>query len=62
MFIYPIKSLRGISLTSGIVTDRGFQNDRHWMIVDDKNKFFTLREFPKMALLNVEILTFHIPG
>lgn len=53
LFIYPIKSLRGISLTSAVVTDRGLQNDRRWMIVDDKNKFLTLREFPKMTLLKV---------
>ena len=56
LFIYPIKSLRGISLTSAIVTDRGLQNDRRWMIVDDKNKFLTLREFPKMTLLKVGLL------
>lgn len=39
-----------------MVTDRGLQNDRRWMIVDDKNKFLTLREFPKMTLLKVELL------
>lgn len=51
LLIYPIKSLRGISLSRAMVTDRGFLHDRSWMLVDDKNKFLTLREFPKMALL-----------
>lgn len=55
LFIYPVKSLRGISLSSGLVTDRGLQNDRRWMIVDNHNNFLTLREFPKMALLKVEL-------
>ena len=35
LFIYPIKSLRGISVQSSLVTDRGLQNDRRWMIVDE---------------------------
>jgi uncharacterized protein YcbX len=51
LFIYPIKSMRGISVQSAIVTDRGFQNDRRWMLVDEKNNFLTLRELPKMAML-----------
>ncbi len=55
LFIYPIKSLSGISVTSSEVTNRGLKNDRRWMIVDKNNQFLTLREYPKMALLNVEI-------
>lgn len=55
LFIYPIKSLRGISVQSSLVTDRGLQNDRRWMIVDENNKFLSLRTIPKMALLKVEL-------
>jgi uncharacterized protein len=55
LFIYPIKSLRGISLSSSMVTDRGLQYDRRWMLVDGNNCFLTLREYPKMTLLNVEL-------
>ena len=55
LFIYPIKSLRGISLQSACVTDRGLQNDRRWMIVDENNQFLSLRTIPKMALLKVEM-------
>jgi uncharacterized protein len=53
LFIYPIKSLGGISLNSAEVTDRGLRHDRRWMLVDDNNNFLTQRVFPQMALLKV---------
>jgi uncharacterized protein len=51
LFIYPIKSLGGISVETILVTDRGFQYDRRYMLVDENNKFLTQREYPVMALL-----------
>jgi len=53
--IYPIKSLKGISLDEAKVERRGLQYDRRWMLVDMNNKFFTQREFPKMATLSVDV-------
>ena len=53
--IYPIKSLGGISLRSSIVENRGLQFDRRWLLVDEKNKFLTQRDFPQMAAIGVEI-------
>ncbi|MEO8886275.1 MAG: MOSC N-terminal beta barrel domain-containing protein [Mucilaginibacter sp.] len=53
IYIYPIKSLGGISLQQAEVTDRGFKYDRRWMLVDANNHFLTQREFPAMALLKV---------
>lgn len=53
--IYPVKSLRGISLRSAKVTDRGFEYDRRWMLIDGNGNFMTQREYPQMALINVEI-------
>lgn len=55
LFVYPIKSLSGISISSSEVTNRGLKYDRRWMIVDKNNQFLTLREYPQMALLDVEI-------
>jgi uncharacterized protein len=55
LYIYPIKSLGGIPVTSAKVTDRGFQFDRRWMLVDNNNCFLSQREFPQMALLQVEL-------
>ena len=55
LFIYPIKSLGGISITSAKTTDRGFQYDRRWMLVDNNNRFLTQREVPQMSLLQVQV-------
>ncbi|HEX8249862.1 MAG TPA: MOSC N-terminal beta barrel domain-containing protein [Pyrinomonadaceae bacterium] len=53
--IYPIKSLKGIPLKETKIERRGLEFDRRWMLVDEKNKFFTQREFPKMATIEVKI-------
>lgn len=54
--IYPIKSLRGISLNEAKTERRGLEFDRRWMLIDENNRFLTQREFSKMATLNVEVL------
>jgi uncharacterized protein YcbX len=51
--IYPVKSLAGISLQSSEVEERGLKYDRRWVMVDETNTFFTQRDFPEMALINV---------
>jgi len=51
--IYPIKSLSGISLQSSEIEERGLKYDRRWVLVDETNTFFTQRDFPEMALINV---------
>jgi Uncharacterized Fe-S protein len=55
LFIYPIKSLGGISLPSALVTDTGFEYDRKWMLVDSNLRCLTQRGHPSMALLQVEL-------
>jgi uncharacterized protein len=55
LFIYPVKSLGGIELSSAQVTDRGFKYDRRWMLVDENHRFLSQREFAEMALLKVSI-------
>lgn len=55
IFIYPIKSLGGISLNHSYVEKRGLQYDRRMMLVDETGKFLTQREYPKMALLRTSI-------
>lgn len=53
--IYPIKSLRGISLQTAEIEDRGLRNDRRWMLVDENDCFVTQRELPKMTLIDVAL-------
>ncbi len=55
LHIYPVKSLGGISIHSSVVTDRGLQYDRRWMLVDENNKFLTQRELPHLALFKTSI-------
>lgn len=53
--IYPVKSLSGYSVKNALVTDRGLQYDRRWMIIDEAGKFITQRSLHKMSLLRAEI-------
>ena len=55
LFIYPVKSLGGIGVHSAIITSRGLQYDRRWMLVDENNQFLTQREEPQMALFRTAI-------
>jgi uncharacterized protein len=58
--IYPIKSLKGIGLEQATVQRRGLQLDRRWMLTDRNNRFFTQREFPRMATLRVQAINSHL--
>ena len=53
--IYPIKSLKGISVETATVEPRGLRNDRRWMLIDGDGTFMTQREFPQMATINVGV-------
>jgi len=55
LYIYPIKSVKGIALTEGKIQTRGLQYDRRWMLIDDNNRFLTQREFPKLATISLSI-------
>ena len=55
LWIYPIKSLAGIQLTSSKVELRGLQYDRRWVIADMEGMFVHQRDYPEMALLQPSI-------
>jgi uncharacterized protein YcbX len=56
IFIYPIKSLSGISLQKSTVEESGLKYDRRMMLVDETGVFFTQRDFPQMALLKTRLV------
>lgn len=56
IFIYPIKSMAGISLSSANITKTGLQYDRRWLLVDENNVFITQRDLPEMALIHTSII------
>ncbi len=51
LHIYPVKSARGIDLTTAQIKPRGLAGDRRFMLVDRDGNFITQRQFPKLALL-----------
>ncbi len=55
IYVYPIKSLGGVSLSSAVSEDRGLKYDRRWMLVDEDMNFLTQRKHPEMALIRVSI-------
>ena len=56
IYIYPIKSLAGISLKSAHAEEMGFENDRRWMLINAENIHVTQREYPIMSQFYPQIL------
>ncbi len=55
LFVYPIKSARGIEVSSALALARGFEHDRRFMLVDDGGAFISQRNEPRLALLETRI-------
>lgn len=62
LIFYPIKSCRGIHLSSAQIGEKGLSNsnnslyyDRTFMIVDESGKFITQRQHPQLARVIVTI-------
>ncbi|KAL6601564.1 hypothetical protein ACP70R_044784 [Stipagrostis hirtigluma subsp. patula] len=55
IFIYPIKSCRGVSVPQAPVTAAGFRWDRQWVVVNAKGRAYTQRVEPTLALVEVEM-------
>jgi len=49
LWVYPIKSCAGVSLTQSELTEDGLLFDRTWMVVDEHGEFLSQRECPRMA-------------
>ncbi len=55
LYIYPVKSCRGIHLDEIQLTQRGFSHDREWMVVRPDGTFLTQREAARLALVETVI-------
>jgi len=55
LFIYPVKSCRGIALDAAEVTPTGFAHDREWLVVDRHGVFMTQRDWPGLARVSVAV-------
>ena len=55
IFVYPIKSCRGIEVEAAEVEARGLEGDRRYMLVDANGRFLTQRRYPQMAQIHVSL-------
>jgi MOSC domain-containing protein len=56
LFIYPVKSCRGIALDRAEVAATGFAHDREWLVVDRHGVFMTQRDWPGLARVEVSVV------
>jgi len=55
LFIYPVKSLKGIALEESMTALRGLEYDREWMVTTIDYEFITQREIESMSTIEVSI-------
>jgi len=55
LYIYPVKSLKGITLTEAQTAKRGLEFDREWMVTDDQYNFISQREIELMTTIETGI-------
>jgi len=66
LFVYPVKSARGVAKARVRVGASGFEWDRQWMLVDAQGTFLSQRTHPQLARIVPEItgdaLVLHASG
>ena len=55
LWVYPVKSCRGVRLPAAMATARGLEGDRRWMLVDPAGRFVSQRTEPALALVGVAL-------
>ena len=55
LWVYPVKSLRGIRVTRWPASSSGLHLDRQWMLINPKGKFVSQRELPRLTLISVAV-------
>lgn len=53
LFVYPVKSCRGISLDEAPIEPMGFLHDREFLVVDENDAFLTQRNAPALATIEI---------
>lgn len=52
LYVYPVKSMKGIALPRAELTAKGLLHDRRWMVVREGGRFVTQRDQPRLALVH----------
>lgn len=60
LYIYPVKSLAGLSVASATLGETGLRwrdqvSDRQWMLVLPNGRFVTQRQWPQLAQIKTEL-------
>ena len=55
LYIYPVKSLRGIRIDQANLVKTGFSFDRRWMVIEPNGEFVTQRSCPQMSLVETSM-------
>ena len=55
LYIYPVKSCRGIRLDVSELEAFGLKHDRRWMVVDNDGVMLTQRKLARMCLIQPEL-------
>ena len=66
LFVYPLKSARGIACPRVRLATTGFEADRQWMLVNAQGVFLSQRTHPQLARIVPQLddgeLVLHAPG
>jgi uncharacterized protein YcbX len=57
LYLYPVKSCRGLAVASAAVDVHGLVGDRRFLVVDAEGRFLTQRAHPRMALIETALTT-----
>jgi len=55
IYIYPVKSLRGVRLEDAPLENGRLVGDRNWLLIDSAGRFMHMRDYPQMARVEATI-------
>ena len=55
IYMYPVKSLRGVHLDSAPLENGRLVGDRNWLLVDSAGRFMHMRDYPQMARIEAAV-------
>jgi uncharacterized protein YcbX len=55
LYVYPVKSMKGIAQEQAVMTPKGLRLDRIWMVVRPDGRFVTQRDLPRLSLVNTQL-------
>jgi len=60
LFVYPLKSCRGITMDSAELTPQGFPHDREFMVVGENGRMQTQRDIPLLSQIETQLDADHL--